>query len=153
MFDKDVTTLLLQIGTSSGGFEHPVLKCSSLPKNALEGGLNPLALPPHHKGIFSGEIFLEFVEEAQFLDLMKFSCYVKLASIETTWSILNWHKFRQIIEEKVKQYISENFRYWGTAFLVIKHCTFWIQKSNVSPWVALPKAKRLKYDLMGKGGV
>ena len=65
MFDKDVTTLLLQIGTSSGGFEHPVLKCSSLPRNVLEGGLNPLALPPHHNGIFSREIFLQFVKEMQ----------------------------------------------------------------------------------------
>ena len=83
VFDKDVTTLLLQIGTSSGGFEHPVLKCSSLPRNVLEGGLNPLALPPHHKGIFSGEIFLQFVKEMQIF-VIKPPCYVKLASIETT---------------------------------------------------------------------
>ena len=58
VFDKDVTTLLLQIGTSSGGFEHPVLKCSSLPKNALKGGLRP-PLP----------LLKEFLGEKYFLSL------------------------------------------------------------------------------------
>ena len=81
MFDKDVTTLLLQIGTSSGGFEHPVLKCSSLPKNALEGGLKS----PPPKAFFRGEIFLEFVKEMQ---IFGFDEKLMIREIGFNWNFL-----------------------------------------------------------------
>ena len=97
MFDKDVTTLLLQIGTSSGGFEHPVLKCSSLPRNVLEGGLIPLALPPRHKDIFSREIFLQFVKEMQIFVIGKTAM---LREIGVNWNYLKHAEVTQIPPKK-----------------------------------------------------